>query len=103
MIQVTIFNEFVHERTEEKVRHVYPQGIHAALASALGQEVDINPRTATLQQSEHGLTADVLATTDVLLWWGHMAHDKVAEDVVDRVHARVIEGMGLIVLHSGHH
>jgi trehalose utilization protein len=103
MIQVTIFNEYVHERTEEAVRQIYPHGIHATMASALDQEADINPRTATLQEPEHGLTADVLATTDVLLWWGHLAHDKVADEVVERVQARVLEGMGLIVLHSGHH
>jgi trehalose utilization protein len=60
-------------------------------------------RTATLEEPEHGLTEAVLAETDVLLWWGHMAHDRVDDAIVDRVQARVLQGMGLIVLHSGHH
>jgi trehalose utilization protein len=31
-----------------------------------------------------------------------MAHRDVPDELVDRVQARVLEGMGLIVLHSGH-
>jgi trehalose utilization protein len=103
MINVTIFNEFRHELEDTAVQAVYPQGIHAVLAEALGAEVDITVRTATLDQSQHGLTETVLAQTDVLLWWGHMAHDDVDDAVVDRVQARVLQGMGLIVLHSGHY
>ena len=60
-------------------------------------------RTATLQDPEHGLTDDVLDQTDVLLWWGHIGHADVADEVVDRVHRRVLAGMGLLVLHSGHY
>ena len=44
----------------------------------------------------------VLDATDVLIWWGHMAHPEVADELVDRMQARVLDGMGLIVLHSGH-
>ena len=44
----------------------------------------------------------MLAETDVLLWWGHIAHDQVADEVVERVRRHVLGGMGLIVLHSGH-
>ena len=45
----------------------------------------------------------VLAETDVLTWWGHVAHDEVDDAIVDRVQARVLDGMGLVVLHSGHY
>jgi trehalose utilization protein len=103
MINVTIFNEFAHERRDEQVAAVYPDGMHAVLAQALGAETDISVRTATLDQPQHGLAEEVLARTDVLLWWGHIAHDEVDDAVVDRVQARVLEGMGLIVLHSGHY
>ncbi|HEX7346202.1 MAG TPA: ThuA domain-containing protein, partial [Candidatus Limnocylindrales bacterium] len=41
--------------------------------------------------------------TNVLTWWGHVAHGEVDDAVVDRVQRRVLDGMGLIVLHSGHH
>ena len=60
-------------------------------------------RTATLEQPEHGLGGDVLAETDVLTWWGHIAHDDVSDDVVARVHEAVLGGMGLLVLHSAHY
>lgn len=101
---VTVWNEFVHERNNELVRDIYPEGIHqvisASLNDRLGQRIKV--RTATLDEREHGLTDDVLAKTDVLLWWGHTAHDQVDDAIVDRVHARVLAGMGLVVLHSGH-
>lgn len=102
MIRVTIFNEFVHEQKDDDVRKIYPQGIHMTLASFLEEEEEFQIKTATLQQPEHGLTAEVLEHTDVLIWWGHAAHDKVADNVVDRIQKRILKGMGLIVLHSGH-
>ncbi len=101
-IRVTVWNENVHERESEKIRAIYPEGIHGAIAAFLGRNEDIEVRTATLEMPEHGLTADVLDHTDVLVWWGHMAHGKVADAVVDRVQQHVLRGMGLIVLHSGH-
>ena len=101
MINVTIWNEFRHEKTNEAVQKIYPEGIHEQIASFLKDE-DFELRTATLDEAEHGLTKEVLEKTDVLLWWGHMAHDEVEDKIVERVHQRVLEGMGLIVLHSGH-
>lgn len=99
--RVTVWNEFRHERNNDEVAKIYPEGIHVTLASAL-REKGFDARTATLDEPEHGLTAEVLGATDVLLWWGHIAHGEVSDEVVDRVHERVLSGMGLIVLHSGH-
>ena len=101
-IRVTIWNEFVHERQNPTVAQIYPNGIHRALADVLSKHDDFQVRTATLEEPDHGLPQDVLDQTDVLLWWGHAAHDAVSDDVVARVQQRVIAGMGLIVLHSGH-
>ena len=104
MIKVTIWNEFIHELENEFVRNIYPDGIHNAiklgLQDVLGDRVEI--RTATLGEPEHGLTVDVLAQTDVLLWWGHRAHDQVADEIVDRVQQRILQGMGFIPVHSAH-
>lgn len=101
-IRVTVWNEFLHEKSEAKVGEVYPEGIHGAIAKALSSESDMKVRTATLEEPEHGLTQDVLDNTDVLFWWGHMGHDRVSDDVVRKVHARVLEGMGFVALHSAH-
>ena len=100
-IRVTIWNEFRHER-EERFARVYPRGIHGAIADGFAGDGRFAVTTAVLDEPEHGLTEDRLAATDVLVWWGHMAHGEVDDMVVDRVHRRVLEGMGLIVLHSGH-
>ncbi len=100
--RVTVWNEYRHEKTNAAVTKIYPDGIHQAIAKPL-REAGLSVQTATLDEPEHGLTDDVLAQTDVLLWWGHMAHDEVEDEIVDKVQKRVLEdGMGLIVLHSGH-
>ena len=101
-IKALVWGENVHERTNAVVSEVYPDGMHSAIASLLAEDDGISAETATLQEPEHGLPAARLATTDVLLWWGHAAHGEVADEVVERVARRVWEGMGLIVLHSAH-
>jgi trehalose utilization protein len=101
-IRVTVWNENRHEKSDPKVGAVYPKGIHGAIAEGLQTESDMVVRTATLDEPEHGLTDSVLASTDVLTWWGHMAHDQVKDEIAEKVKKRVLEGMGLIVLHSGH-
>ncbi|WP_369361723.1 ThuA domain-containing protein [Priestia megaterium] len=101
MINVTVWNENRHEQKNPVVREVYPEGIHGAIAGFL-QESGFNAKTATLDEVEHGLTEAVLKETDVLIWWGHLAHDEVDDVVVKKVQQRVLDGMGLIVLHSGH-
>lgn len=100
MIRVTIYNEFVHERTEEKVREVYPGGIHMALKSFL-EDDDVVVDTVTLD-TVNELTEEKLKDTDVLVWWGHMAHNKVPDEVAEHVKEAVQRGMGAIFLHSGH-
>lgn len=102
MIRATVWNEFAHERENAAVRGIYPDGIHATIAAALAEDPGIAPATATLPEPEHGLTEARLEATDVLLWWGHKLHGAVEDAVVARVVARVHQGMGLIVLHSGH-
>jgi trehalose utilization protein len=103
-IRVTVWNEFLHEKKNQKIAGIYPKGIHGAIAEYLRSRPGFEARTATLEEPEHGLTDEVLKSTDVLVWWGHMAHDKVSDKVVDKVYLRITgEGMGLIVLHSGHY
>lgn len=103
MIRVTIWNEFVHEKEEDSLpKAAYPNGIHMALKEILGANEDFQIRTATLEEPDCGLPQSVLDETDVLIWWGHMKHSSVPDDVVNRVTARVLGGMGFIPLHSGH-
>jgi trehalose utilization protein len=99
-MNITVWNEHVHEREGGEAGRLYPDGIHATLARVLAEAGDV--KTATLAEPEHGLSVDVLDGTDVLLWWGHTAHEEVADDVVGRVAERVLGGMGFVVLHSGH-
>ena len=103
-IRVTVWNEYRHEKLDPKVAEIYPTGIHGVIAEILGVCEDVEVRTATLDEPEHGLTDEVLNTTDVLIWWGHMAHGEVRDDVVEKVKERVYRhGMGFFAVHSGHH
>jgi trehalose utilization protein len=102
-IRVTVWGEYRHEKKNPKVAEIYPKGMHTAIADGLKAHGGVTVSTATLDEPEHGLTDSVLAETDVLTWWGHLAHREVSDAVVARVQQRVLEGMGLIVLHSGHH
>lgn len=101
-IKVTVWNEYRHEKENEYIASIYPEGIHGAIAAYLKKDSNFEVRTATLDEPDHGLAEDVLQDTDVLIWWGHKAHDEVRDDIVEKVYSRVQEGMGLIVLHSGH-
>ena len=101
-LKITVWNEYRHEKQDEEIRKVYPEGIHSAIAAYLNKFSEIEAITATLDEEEHGLTDEVLNNTDVLIWWGHMAHDEVKDAIVEKVQKRVLSGMGLIVLHSAH-
>ena len=101
-IRVTVWHEFRHEKSSPNIAAIYPDGMHGAISKHLKTCPDLDVCTATLDEPEHGLTKEVLAQTDVLTWWGHMAHDQVDDAIVDRIQERVLQGMGLIVLHSGH-
>ncbi|WP_276282558.1 ThuA domain-containing protein [Halorussus caseinilyticus] len=101
MTTVTVWNEYRHEREGGAASEVYPDGIHATIAEFL-EDRGFDTRTATLDDPEHGLTEAVLDDTDVLTWWGHEAHGEVQDEIVERVRERVLSGMGLLVLHSGH-
>jgi len=102
-MRITVWNENIHERENESVRAIYPNGIHNVIANFIREGVvGAEVRTATLDQPENGLTDAVLETTDIMTWWGHVGHDLVDKDIVEKVEQRVLAGMGLIVLHSAH-
>ena len=103
-LRVTVWNEFVHEKTSDEVAGIYPDGIHTVIAQGIEAQLGsaVRVRTATLDEPEHGMTEQVLEQTDVLTWWGHAAHERVSDEVVERIQKRIWQGMGLIVLHSGH-
>ena len=102
MIRVLVWNEFQHEKTKDAVKAIYPNGIHNTIADFLRCD-DIEVRTATLDDENCGITKEILDETDVIIWWGHMAHKKVPDEVAALVRDAVNSGMGAIFLHSAHH
>jgi trehalose utilization protein len=102
VLQVTVWNENIHETEEEEIASIYPDGIHGAIGEGLrlllGESIQVH--FATLNQPSQGLPDELLERTDVLLWWSHIAQEEVSDDLVARVHDRVLRGMGFIALHS---
>ena len=89
MINLIIWNEFVHEQEDEHVKSIYPNGIHGCIKEFLSDDKDLSIKTATLEQQDHGLSEELLEKTDVLIWWGHKAHNLVEDKIVDRIQQRV--------------
>jgi trehalose utilization protein len=101
-ITVTVWNEYGEAQRAPGVTSVYPQGLHETIAEFLNKEPGMCAKTAVLADSEHGLSEAALDSTDVLIWWGHVYHDKVEDTIVRRVVDRVLRGMGILFLHSAH-
>jgi trehalose utilization protein len=102
-IRVTVWNEYRHEKNEESIRMIYPNGLHAVIGEFLAECDDIEVTLAALDDPDQGLPDSVLDNTDVLLWWGHMAHGDVKDSLAEKVKNRVYDhGMGFIGLHSAH-
>jgi trehalose utilization protein len=102
-INVTIYNENLHETHVDSVRAIYPNGIHGVIKSFLEKDGEVGViRCATLADHKQVLTRDALDDTDVLIWWGHIKHEEVDDAVASAVVKRVLDGMGFIALHSGH-
>ena len=104
-LRVTIWNEYLHEVGEsdaaKKIREFYPDGIHNAIKKNIAAD-DLEITAVSLDMPDQGLPEELLNNTDVLVWWGHCAHGRVEDALVDRIQQRILHGMGLIVLHSGH-
>lgn len=101
MINVTIWNEYKHEREKEAAKKIYPNGMHTVIADFL-KENNFSVKTATFYEDDCGLTDEVLQNTDVLIWWGHALHREVPDEVAKRVQLAVLNGMGAVFLHSSH-
>ncbi len=101
MKNILIYNEYISEKNNPEAKSVYPNGIHIALKNIFSDE-DYNVNCITLENYAEFLTEDYLKTIDCLIWWGHLAHEKISDDIAILIKNCVLKGMGLIVLHSGH-
>jgi trehalose utilization protein len=101
-IRVTVWNEYLDEQKGAAVAAVYPNGLHNAIADFLNKDSAVKAGVSIISESGQGLSENILANTDVLIWWGHIHHEEVADEAVRRVVDHVRRGMGIIFLHSAH-
>ena len=102
MINVTIFNENYHEQIYDSIKKIYPNGIHGCIKQFLEEDKNLSIKTCTFDDFEHGLTEEILSETDVLIFWSHAKQDEFLDKVSLRIKKYVLQGMGFLVLHSGH-
>ena len=103
MLNVTIYNEYKHERTDAECAKVYPDGIHAVLADFIQKGIECSIRTFTVDDVNEKADRRGARRYGCTLWWGHMAHNDVSDETAERVRQHVADGMGAVFLHSGHH
>ncbi|MCL4508449.1 MAG: ThuA domain-containing protein [Chloroflexi bacterium] len=104
-VRALVWGENIHEQVDPVVQQMYPEGMHTAIAGGIREYLGdaATVRTATFLDPGHGLTQEAVDATDVLIWWSHTTQNDVHPAIVDRLQARVLAGMGLVVLHSGHY
>ncbi len=87
--RVVVWGENIDERQDAEVAAIYSDGMHGAIAAGIREWLpDADVTIATLQEPEHGLSAERWGATEVLTWWGHRGHAEVSDAVVDRVQWR---------------
>lgn len=100
ILRVTVWSEGLDPVNEPRAAAVYPDDINTVIGGFLGQNEDMEITLHNLTEPENGLTRETVDHTDVLVWWGHMYHSRVSDAVSDRVTEAVLNGMGLLLLHS---
>jgi trehalose utilization protein len=102
-LRVLVWDENPHHASKE----LYPNGIRGGVLDGLVESDTLSlldAKSAHLDEPEQGVTDEILANTDVLVWWGHARHGEVKDELAERVAKRVQEGgMGFVALHSAHY
>lgn len=103
MIRVLVWCEHHQDQHQDDVKATYPEFMHNAIANFLREDKNLDVKTATLYDDENcGITDELLANTDVIIWWGHVRHHAVPDEIAAKVQKFVINGGGFIPLHSAH-
>jgi trehalose utilization protein len=85
-------------------KKVYLNDINGAISEGLTADLpDWEVVKAGIADPDQGLPDELLRRCDVLIWWGHVKHNQVKDELVNRIVKRVKDdGMGFISLHSSH-
>ena len=103
MIRVLVWCEHHQDQFQDNVKETYPEFMHNAIANFLREDKNLDVKTATLYDDENcGITDEVLANTDVIIWWGHVRHRDVPDEIAAKVQKFVLNGGGFVPLHSAH-
>lgn len=87
---------------EAAMRRIYPNGIQGQIASFLRAEGGFEVTAATMQDPGQGLSPAVMDGVEVLVFWSHKHWRELDSQRVDELQNRVLDGMGLVLLHSAH-
>lgn len=93
----------VWDEQQPQQKQAYPQFLGNAIAGHLRTVRNLEVHTATLSDPDQGLSPTTLATTDVLVWWGHVRQAEISTEKARDIVARIKSGqLGFLAIHSAH-
>ena len=93
----------VWDERQPKQKEAYPHFLGNQIAGHLRKQTGMEVKSVALDDPEQGLAETTLATTDVLIWWGHVRQGEVTPETGRRIVKRIVEGsLSLVALHSAH-
>lgn len=87
--------EKYHAKGSKAIKEAYPLGLGGTLKDYISQMDDVSVTLVTLDMPEFGLPDELLEKTDVLVWWAHVGHDAVPDELAHKIQERVLRGMDL--------
>ena len=102
-LRVTVWSEGLDPIIEPKAVACYPNDINTAIGEFLAANEDLEVALHSLNEAGNGLSQEILDNTDVLVWWSHLYNDQLSDEAAARVVNAVLDGMGLVLLHSSLH
>ncbi len=91
------------DEQQPQQKEAYDSFIGELLARYLSSRPGFAAKTVTLSDPEQGLSADVLASCDVLMWWGHQKHADIKPETGKKIVEKIKAGaFSLMALHSAH-
>jgi len=93
----------VWDEQQPAQKQAYDDFLGNEIAGYLKKQEGLSVSTRTHNDPHHGISDDILAECDVLIWWGHVRHREIKPEEGQRIVERIKQGkLSLLALHSAH-
>ena len=96
-------NVLVWDEQQSEQKQAYDKFIGEVLSDYLNDSPNINTKSVSINDNNQGLSDDLLDWANIIIWWGHVRHDEILDEYVNKITKKIIDGdIGFIALHSAH-